>query len=199
MGQPLFLCLIHGPWDVGLRLGHYDWVNDTKGRKYQEMYRRGPQAKFAEPETGYGMTRLLICDDSGVILECLVSVLSPYPQIDIVGTAANGVEAVDKTRELLPDLVIMDARMPVMDGVEATRIIKTEHPSVGVLLLSVFTEPFEEAVAAGADGCMVKDCEPKTLVYELGRIQRRLASASSEPASGYVTGTPDRRLADKSW
>ena len=101
MGQPLFLCLIHGPWDVGLRRGQYDRVNDTNGRKCQQMYRRDPQAKVAQPETGCGMTRLLICDDSEVILDCLVSVLSPYPQINIVGTARNGREAVDKTRKWL--------------------------------------------------------------------------------------------------
>ena len=137
--------------------------------------------------------RLLICDDSEVILDCLVSVLDPYPQIHIVGTARNGLEAVDKTRELLPDVVIMDARMPVMDGVQAIKSIKAESPSVGVLLLSVFTDCFEEAIEAGADGCMVKDCDPETLVYELGRIQRRLASAGCEPASGALTGTPDQR------
>ena len=46
MGQPLFLCLIHGPWDVGLRRGQYDRVNDTNGRKCQQMYRRDPQANL---------------------------------------------------------------------------------------------------------------------------------------------------------
>ena len=125
------------------------------------------------------MTRLLVCDDSEVMLDCLVSVLSPYPGIEIVRTARNGLEAVHSTRELLPDVVIMDAQMPQMDGVEATRTIKAELPRVGVLLLSVFPDCFEDALAAGADGCMVKDCAPETLSHEVERIRRRLASPNT--------------------
>ena len=124
------------------------------------------------------MTRLLVCDDSEVMLDCLVSVLSPRAGIEIVGTARDGLEAVDCTRELLPDVVIMDGQMPRMNGVEATRTIKAELPWVGVLLLSVFPDCFEDAVAAGADGCMVKDCAPETLAQEVERIRRRLASAN---------------------
>ena len=119
------------------------------------------------------MATVLICDDSEVILDCLVSVLKPCPGIQVIGTARDGVEAVQKTRELCPDVVLIDAQMPNMDAVQATRTIKNELPSVGVLLLSFFTDHFEDAVTAGADGCIVKDCGPVALTTEVERIERK--------------------------
>ena len=84
--------------------------------------------------------------------------------------ASNFQEVVEKARELLPDVVIMDAQMPDMDGVEATRHIKQTVPSVAILLFSVFTDYVETGIAAGADGYLMKDCGLEELFAELKRI-----------------------------
>ena len=71
---------------------------------------------------------------------------------------------------MLPDVVIMDAQMPNMDGVEATRRIKRELPGVGVLFFSAFADYLEASVAAGSDGYLNKDCSPSELLNEIRRI-----------------------------
>ena len=76
----------------------------------------------------------------------------------------------ERAGELLPDVVMMDFQMPNMDGVEATRQIKQTHPSVGILVLSVFADCLEASIAAGAEGCLMKDCEPEELFSEVRRI-----------------------------
>ena len=116
------------------------------------------------------MIRVLIADDSLAIRDSLASLLNPTNGFQVVGFASDGLEAVEKARELLPDVVIMDAQMPDLDGVEATRQIKQTIPGVGVLLFSVFVDYTESGIAAGADGYLMKDCELKELFAELKRI-----------------------------
>ena len=116
------------------------------------------------------MTRILIVDDSVAIREGLYSLLDPQPDFEVVGSAEDRQEGLDKALELLPDVVIMDAQMPNMDGVEATRRIKEASPHIGVLFLSVFTDYTEMGMAAGANGYLVKDCEPQEVFSEVRRI-----------------------------
>ena len=116
------------------------------------------------------MIRVLIADDSAAIRESIASLLNPASGFQVVGLAADGLEAVEQARELLPDVVIMDAQMPNMDGVEATGQIKQTIPGVGVLLFSVFTDYKDAGIAAGVDGYLVKDCELEELIAELKRI-----------------------------
>ena len=116
------------------------------------------------------MTRILIVDDSVAIREGLYSLLDRQPDFEVVGSAGDGREGLDMALESLPDVVVMDAQMPNMDGVEATRRIKEGSPSIGVLFLSVFTDYMEMGIAAGADGYLVKDCEPQELYSEVRRI-----------------------------
>ncbi len=116
------------------------------------------------------MIRVLIADDSIAIRDSLASLLNQAGGFQVVGLASDGVEAVEKARQLLPDVVIMDAQMPRLDGVEATRRIKSELPGVGILLFSAFADYMEAGIAAGADGYLMKDCEPKELFSELKRI-----------------------------
>ena len=116
------------------------------------------------------MIRVLIADDSVAIRDSLANFLIPASGFQVVGLASDGLEAVEKARELLPDVVIMDAQMPNMDGVEATRRIKQTTPGVGIVLFSVFTDYTEAGMAAGADGYLMKDCAPEELVSDLKRI-----------------------------
>ncbi len=120
--------------------------------------------------------RVLIADDSAPIRDSLTSLLNPQNGFQVVGLANDGLEAVEQARELLPDVVIMDAQMPNMDGVEATRRIKQTTPGVGIVLFSVFADYTEAGMAAGADGYLMKDCEVEELFAELKRIANTAAA-----------------------
>ena len=91
-----------------------------------------------------------------------------------MGTATDGMEAVRKVGDLLPDVVIMDALMPNMDGAEATVQIKREHRHVGVLFLSAFVVFTDQRKAAAADGYLLKSCERECLFSEVRRIAARM-------------------------
>ena len=122
------------------------------------------------------MIRILIADDSPHILDSLSAILAAQPEFELVGTASNGLEAVEMASRLMPHVVIMDAQMPHLDGVEATRRIKQECPGVKVLFFSVFTEYLEASKGAGSDGYLTKDCEVEELFAEI----RRIASDTGE-------------------
>jgi NarL family two-component system response regulator LiaR len=96
--------------------------------------------------------RLLIADDHALLRTGMRAMLEAEPDLEVVGEAGNGREAVDLCRELLPDLVLMDLSMPEMDGIEATRQIKAELPRTGVLVLTAHAdqEMLLEAIRAGA-------------------------------------------------
>ena len=116
------------------------------------------------------MIRVLIADDSATMRDCFSTLLNQQSDFEVVGLAWDGLEAVQKASELLPDVVLMDARMPNMDGVEATRRIKQTLAGVGVLSISVFPDCLEASIAAGADGHLMKDCEIQELLAELRRV-----------------------------
>ena len=116
------------------------------------------------------MIRILIVDDSAAMRDALSSLLNAANGFEVVGIAGDGLEAVEKAGELLPDVVIMDAQMPNMDGIEATIQIKQILPGVGILVLSVFADYLEASKDAGAEGYLMKDCELEELFSELRRI-----------------------------
>jgi DNA-binding NarL/FixJ family response regulator len=104
------------------------------------------------------ITRTLIVDDDASFRRRVEEILACEPDIEVVGEAADGQEAILKARELRPDLVLMDVRMPVMNGVHATRQLKGEMPGLKVIILSVFDlqEYREAAMASGASGYVIK-------------------------------------------
>ena len=109
--------------------------------------------------------RILITDDHGVVRQGLRMFLSLEPELEVVGEAENGEEALRMARELRPDVVLMDLLMPVMDGVEATKAIRAELPEVEVVALTSVLEDVSVtgAVRAGAIGYLLKDTEADAL------------------------------------
>ena len=109
---------------------------------------------------------LLICDDQAIVCEGLRAMLSPVSDIQVVGVANDGAGAVDLTRSMHPDLVLMDLKMPGMNGVQATRIIRNEFPDVRVLVLTTYDadEWVIDAVRSGASGYLLKDTPREDLI-----------------------------------
>jgi DNA-binding NarL/FixJ family response regulator len=100
--------------------------------------------------------RVLVADDQRPTRQGLRALLAFMPDVQWVGEAADGCEAVVLVAQQRPDVVLMDVRMPVMDGLEATRRIKSRQPGVKVIMLSMYAEYQTEALAAGADTFLVK-------------------------------------------
>jgi two-component system, NarL family, response regulator LiaR len=122
--------------------------------------------------------RILITDDHGVVRQGLRMFLSLDPDIHVVGEAENGQEALEMARELEPDVVLMDLLMPVMDGIKATRAIRSELPEVEVVALTSVLEDASvtRAVRAGAIGYLLKDADAEELHRAIrgaaeGRVQ----------------------------
>jgi DNA-binding NarL/FixJ family response regulator len=103
-------------------------------------------------------TTVLIADDRPRSRSGLRAVLALRPEIEIVGEAADGHETLRLVEEHRPDVVLMDARMPVMGGVKATRLIKKAWPEVRVVVLTIHASYRADAMAAGADAFLVKGC-----------------------------------------
>lgn len=116
--------------------------------------------------------RVLIADDHQVVREGLSAILKTKEDIEVVGVAKDGVEAVEKTRQLLPDVVLMDISMPRMNGVEATREIKRENPHIGVVVLTMYAEEeyIFDLVKAGATGYLLKDADSSQIVKAIRAI-----------------------------
>jgi DNA-binding NarL/FixJ family response regulator len=111
------------------------------------------------------MIRLLIADDQALVRAGFKMILDAETDLEVVGEASDGREAVDRIRELRPDVVLMDIRMPELDGIEATRAV-SDLDGVRVLMLTTFdlNEYVYEALRAGASGFLLKDVPPEQLV-----------------------------------
>ncbi|SFR54765.1 response regulator [Microbacterium azadirachtae] len=150
------------------------------------------------------MTTVLIVDDQAMLRAGFSAILQAQDGIDVIGQAADGAEGVDEARRLRPDVVLMDVRMPNLDGIEATRRIlaaaeRDGRPAPAVLVLTTFDadEYVHEALRAGASGFLLKDALPEELVQAVRvvasgdallapRITRRLLErfAESRPRTG---------------
>lgn len=116
--------------------------------------------------------KVLIVDDHALLRRGLATLLGFDKDFRIVGDAKNGQEALKKAQVLLPDVIVMDLSMPVMDGVEATRLIHTAMPDTKILILTSYSTSADvsRAVEAGASGAFVKDTEDRQLIAAIKKI-----------------------------
>jgi DNA-binding NarL/FixJ family response regulator len=135
------------------------------------------------------MIKVLIVDDQELITASLAIVLGGEADIEIVGTAENGKVALELTKQLSPDVVLMDIHMPQMNGVEATGEIKRQFPSVKVMILTTFEELgyVRDALAAGAEGYLLKAIHPKDLAAGIRLVHHGGTLITQEIAKQLIT------------
>jgi two-component system, NarL family, nitrate/nitrite response regulator NarL len=116
--------------------------------------------------------KVLLVDDHPFVLEGIRSCLASRPQFEVVGEAANGQEAIEKSKELAPQVVIMDISMPVMNGLEATRFLRKAAPEAKVLILSMHEkrEFTSQIIESGARGYISKNTSPSELVRAIESV-----------------------------
>lgn len=112
------------------------------------------------------MIRIVLCDDQDIVTEGMQVILGTVKDFEVVGVGHDGGEAVELAATLQPDLVLMDLRMPIMNGIQATRQIRQEHPAVAVLVLTTYDDDgwVFDAIRAGASGYLLKDTPREQLI-----------------------------------
>jgi DNA-binding NarL/FixJ family response regulator len=140
------------------------------------------------------MIRVLLVDDNGPILKSLCSLLEATEDIQVVATASNGIDAVDKACSYRPDMAVIDISMPILDGIEATVHILECWPPTHVILLSGFDNPayVQRALEVGAKGYVLKDTAGQDLPEAIHTIQR-----GSHYFSEKIAETAEKYLARK--
>jgi len=139
------------------------------------------------------VARVLIADDQTLFRSGLARLLDSDERVTVVGEAVDGLEAVQLAKTLKPDVVLMDIKMPNLDGIEAARRIVTENPRVRVLMLSTFDADNNviQALKAGASGYVLKDSQPKAIVSSIMAVvagERVMASAVANRVLEMLTG-----------
>jgi DNA-binding NarL/FixJ family response regulator len=152
---------------------------------------------------------VLICDDQDVIREGMQAMLKSAPDIRVVDTAADGAEALEKAAALRPDVVLMDLKMPVMSGVQATRRLHDEHPNLRVLVLTTYDADqwVFDAIRAGASGYLLKDTPAEQIIEAIrgtatgrahldpsvaGKVLACVAGSRPAPAAGIFASLSER-------
>ncbi len=155
--------------------------------------------------------KVIICDDQDIVRDGLELLLKLERDIEIVGIASDGAEAVELTGQKKPDLVLMDLKMPVMNGVDATREIKAKYPGVKVLVLTTYgtDEWVFDAIRAGASGYLLKDApregvlsairgtiEGKTYVDPsvAGKLLSQVTGLNKKPATAITSKLTEREI-----
>jgi DNA-binding NarL/FixJ family response regulator len=141
-----------------------------------------------------GLTRLAIVDDHELARASLQNMLADEPDIEIVGEAANGRQALLLCARLKPDLLLMDVRMPEMDGLAATKEVKQRYPRIGVMMLTMHENPdyLLEALKAGAAGYVLKDAPQDEIIEAVRRVRNGESPLDPELAARLL-----RRLASE--
>jgi DNA-binding NarL/FixJ family response regulator len=118
--------------------------------------------------------RVLLVDDHQLFRRGVASLLSGREDIEVVGEASNGADAMERARELMPDVILMDIKMPELDGLAATKQLKAEMPYVRIMILTVSEtdEDLFEAIKSGASGYLLKNVDPEYLIASVQQVQR---------------------------
>jgi DNA-binding NarL/FixJ family response regulator len=129
--------------------------------------------------------RVLIVDDQNLFRRGLATLLASSEDVEVVGEAADGREAVEKARSIRPDVVLMDLHMPVCDGIQATQLIKAERPRTKVVVLTVSEDDADlfQAINSGAEGYLLKNLYPDELFHFIERVM-----AGESPVSPAMAG-----------
>jgi two-component system, NarL family, response regulator LiaR len=150
------------------------------------------------------MLKILIVDDQALARDGLELIVGASPDIEVIGTAENGADALEKVEKLSPDLVLMDLKMPIMNGVQATRRIRERFPNVKVLVLTTYDadEWVVDAIRAGAAGYLLKDSPRDEIVAAIQRTAKGETAVSAQVTETLYRvvqhGTPkDSTLAEK--
>jgi DNA-binding NarL/FixJ family response regulator len=141
--------------------------------------------------------RVVVADDHAVVRAGLEQVLDTAADIELVGTAADGAEALAICRRERPDVVLMDLSMPELDGVAATRQLSSAHPEIRVVVLTSFSdrERILDALDAGATGYLLKDAEPAELLAGVRAASRGESPLAPRAASTVLRARTERRAA----
>lgn len=143
------------------------------------------------------VTTVLLVDDQILYREAMCGLIERWPEYEIVGEASNGEEAVNLAAYLEPDLILMDIRMPKMDGIAATRAILAKNPDIPIVLLTVESEKHLvfDALQAGARGYLLKDTPARKLKDRLGAVARGEATLSEPIAKDVIDELARLRIA----
>ncbi|HEY9626962.1 MAG TPA: response regulator transcription factor [Coleofasciculaceae cyanobacterium] len=138
------------------------------------------------------MIRLLLVDDQYLICQGLQAVLDQEADLQVVGTAENGQVAIEQATALQPDVVLMDIRMPVMTGIEATRLLNEKFPKIKVLVLSTFDDDRDiaQSMRAGAKGYLLKDMPALELAEAIRLVHRGYSQMAPGLMERLVTSIP---------
>jgi DNA-binding NarL/FixJ family response regulator len=141
--------------------------------------------------------RVIVVDDQAIVREGLVTVLSLLPDIEVLGEAGDGATAVELADELSPDVVLMDLRMPVLGGLDATRQIVAKHPSIGVLILTTFSDEASavDVLRAGARGYLTKDADRAEVAAAVRAVAQGHTTLSADIGGKLFSAAPPDRAA----
>ena len=155
--------------------------------------------------------KVIICDDQAIVRDGLAMMLKLEPDIEIIGVVEDGAAAVDLVAAKHPDLVLMDLKMPIMNGVEATRQIKAKYPDIKVLVLSTYSDDewVFDAIRVGASGYLLKDTAREDLIKAIkgtfagktyidptiaGKVLGKVSSPQTQPATLLTDKLTDREI-----
>ncbi len=155
--------------------------------------------------------KVIICDDQAIVRDGLEMLLKLEPDIEVVGVAEDGAAAVEMVAKKAPDLVLMDLKMPIMNGVEATRQIRTKYPDVKVLVLTTYEDDkwVFDAIQAGASGYLLKDTPRDELVKAIrgtvtgrtymdpsvaGKVLQQVSIHQTQPATLITSKLTEREI-----
>lgn len=157
------------------------------------------------------MIKVLICDDQDLVCEGLLAILSTDPELEVVGVAFDGAQALEMLPQSHPDIVLMDLKMPIMNGIQATLWIRDNYPEIKVLVLTTFSEDqwVFDAIRSGAAGYLLKDTPRQAIIAAIkdtvagkthvdpgvaGKLFAQVAKGGMRPDTGMLDALNEREL-----